>query len=385
MVSGHASPLTAPGGRDAGGQNVHVAELSRALGAAGHEVTVWTRRDAPALPDAVPSSAGVVVRHLDAGPPVPLADDRLVPHLPQLAAALERAWAARRPDVVHAHFWTSGLAAIGPAARIGVPVVQTFHDLGASEHRNPGRRSPVEQVVGRRVARVIATYRDEAVELARMGVPRGNVTVVPGGVDVDVFTPDGPVAGRVPGTARLVSVGQLVRRKGVDELIGALRRLPATELVVAGGAPAAALDDDPDVHRLRTVATACGVADRVRFLGSVARPEVAALLRSADVVVCAPWYEAFGRVAVEAMACGRPVVATAVGGLTDTVVEDVTGVHVAPQRSDQLAVTLRRLLARPAMAEAFGLAGHDRAVACYPWTRVAAAVAGVYGGIAAAA
>ena len=111
MVSEHASPLAAPGSPDAGGQNVHVSELSRALAAAGHEVTVLTRRDDPALPELVPLHPGVVVRHVDAGPARPIPKDDLVPHLPALADGLERAWRAEPPDVVHAHFWMSGLAA----------------------------------------------------------------------------------------------------------------------------------------------------------------------------------------------------------------------------------------------------------------------------------
>ena len=118
-------------------------------------------------------------------------------------------------------------------------------------------------------------------------------------------------------------LGRLVRRKGVDEVIAALRRLPGVELLVAGGPDgsgehSAALHRDPDARRLRQAADAAGVADRVRLLGAVARPDVPALLRSADAVVCVPWYEPFGIVPLEAMACGRPVVASAVGGIQDT-------------------------------------------------------------------
>ena len=385
MVSEHASPLAILGGPDSGGQNVHVAELSRALAAAGHEVNVWTRRDAPELPAAVPYAPGVTVRHIDAGPPIRIPKDRLVPHVPRMAAALQSAWSTQRPDIVHAHFWMSGLASVTAAARLGIPVVQTFHALGAVKRRHQGRddtsppgRVAAERVVAGRVDRVVATCADEAFELSRLGVVRKQIAVVACGVDLEMFSPGGPALERRPDVPRLVSIGRLVRRKGVDELIHAMRRVPRAELLVAGGPEVNALDEDADARRLRGVAVSAGVSDRVRFLGAVPRDRVPALLRSADAVVCVPWYEPFGMVALEAMACGTAVVAAPVGGMTDTVVDQVTGVHVLPRRPARLAVALRGLLSQPTMVQAFGIAGRDRALACFGWARIAGATAAVY-------
>ena len=385
MVSEHASPLAAVGGTDAGGQNVHVLELSSALAAAGHDVTVWTRRDHPALPETVPLRPGVVVRHVPAGPPGPLPKDELVPHLPAFTQVLQKAWASDRPDVVHAHFWMSGMVALAAAAG-RIPVVQTFHALGSVKRRHQGSddtspegRVRAEIAVARAVDRVLATCTDEVFELARLGAPRRRIVVVPCGVDTTLFTPDGPLAERSE-RPRLVSLGRLVRRKGVDEVIEAMRRLPNAELIVAGGATATdgALPADPDAERLRSRAVAAGVADRVRLIGPVAREDVPALLRSADAVVCVPWYEPFGMVALEAMACGRPVVASAVGGIQDTVVDQVTGLLVPPRRPEALAAALRDLLGSPTRASAFGIAGRDRVLARYDWERVAAATETVY-------
>jgi D-inositol-3-phosphate glycosyltransferase len=393
MVSEHASPLAAPGGTDSGGQNVHVAELGTALAAAGHEVTVWTRRDTPELPDVVPFARGVQVRHVDAGPPLPIPKDEIVDHVPQLAAGLEAAWRADPPDVVHSHFWMSGMAALTAARWLDLPVVQTFHALGhvkrrhqGDEDTSPQGRVGAERAIARGVDRVVATCTDEVFELTRLGVHRQRMTVVPCGVDTARFTADGPALPGRTGRQRLVTVGRLVRRKGVDETIRALRRLPEAELLVAGGPRSeeldggldVSLDDSPDIARLRGVAEEAGVADRVRLLGSVPRDEVPALLRSADAVVCVPWYEPFGMVPLEAMACGRPVVASAVGGLVDTVVDGVTGVHVPPRRADALEAALTGMLGRETVRTAYGIAGRDRAVSRYGWDRVAEATARVY-------
>ncbi|GAA1203475.1 glycosyltransferase [Pseudonocardia alaniniphila] len=379
MVSDHASPLAALSGTDAGGQNVHVLELSSALAAMGHEVTVWTRRDDPSLPDTVPLRPGVVVRHASAGPAESLPKDELVPHLPAFTDTVKAAWATDRPDVVHAHYWMSGMVALA-AAGGRIPVVETFHALGSvtrrhqgSEDTSPEGRIRAELAVARAVDRVLATCTDEVFELARLGAPRRRISVVPCGVDTELFAPEGPVAQRSE-RPRLLSLGRMVRHKGVDEVIEALRRIPHAELVVAGGAHS----DDPYAERLRSHAEAVGVADRVRLIGPVGRDEVPALLRSADAVVCVPWYEPFGIVPLEAMACARPVVASAVGGIQDTVVDQVTGLLVPPRRPDAVAAAVRDLLASPTRGAAFGIAGHDRVLARYDWERVAAATAVVY-------
>ncbi len=173
-------------------------------------------------------------------------------------------------------------------------------------------------------------------------------------------------------------VGQLVERKGTADLVHALVRVPGVELVVAGGPPAAELHRDPEARRLLSLARQAGVADRVCMRGRVSRDDLPALLRSADVVACVPWYEPFGLVAVEAMACGVPVVASAVGGLCDTVVDGVTGLHVPPRRPEAAAAALRRLLADDALRHRLGRAGAERARARYGWDHVAQATMAIY-------
>jgi D-inositol-3-phosphate glycosyltransferase len=381
MVSEHASPLAALGGADAGGQNVHLAALSVALARRGAEVVVHTRRDHPELPPRVPIAPGVVVDHVDAGPPRPVPKDELLPHMDDFAAELRRCWRTDPPDLVHAHFWMSGRASLAAARPLGLPLVQTFHALGAVKRRHQGDRdsSPPsrlreERHLAREADRIVATCSDEVFELLRLGADLRRVTVVPSGVDLELFRPQGPVAERDPRRPRLLVVSRLVERKGIDDAITALAGLPshrAAELLIAGGPPRAELDADPEARRLTALAERLGVRDRVRLLGRVGHQEVPALLRSADAVVCTPWYEPFGITPLEAMACGVPVVAAAVGGLVDTVVDGRTGVHVPPRRPDLLAGALASLLADPARRRALGRAGVLRVRRRYGWDRIA--------------
>ena len=376
MVSEHASPLAALGGADAGGQNVHVAALAAALVRRGHEVSVYTRRDARGLPRRVDTPDGFEVVHVPAGPAGHVPKDELLPHMTDFSRFLAQDWQDRPPDVAHSHFWMSGLASVLAARGTRVPVVHTYHALGTVKRRHQGTRdtSPVERIaverlVGHEAAAIAATCEDEVDELLAMGLKRNKISVVPCGVDTTLFTPAGPVARR-RAPHRIVSVGRFVRRKGFDDLIAALPLVRDTELVIAGGP--ANLEDDPEARRLLACAEACGVADRVHLAGQVARAKMPALLRSADVVACVPWYEPFGIVPLEAMACGVPVVASAVGGLTDTVVDGVTGRLTPPRDPRALGRVLRKLITDPSRCMAYGIAGKDRVDAMYTWDGIAA-------------
>ena len=384
LVSEHASPLAVLGGVDAGGQNVHVAALACALARRGAQVVVHTRRDDPDLPWRVALCEGVTVDHIDAGPPTAIAKDELFPHMDAFARELQRCWREDRPDLVHSHFWMSGLAALQAAREFELPVVHTFHALGIVKRRyqgdadtSPPERVELERELVARCDRIVATCTDEAFELMRLGADRSKIHVVPCGVDLDHFRPDGPAEERAL-PHRIVYVGRLVARKGIGNVISALEHVPECELVIAGGPPAAALDGDREAARLRALAERHGVSDRVDLRGNVGRDELPALLRSADALVSVPWYEPFGITPLEAMACGTPVVASAVGGLIDTVVDGVTGRHVPPRDPGRLAAVLRELLSDRDALAAQGEAGARRTRQLYDWDRVALSTLDVY-------
>jgi glycosyltransferase involved in cell wall biosynthesis len=397
MVSEHASPLAVLGGTDAGGQNVHVAALSTALAGRGHEVTVYTRRDNPHLPLSQPFAPGVQVVNVPAGEPRPIPKDDLLPLMSPMADWLARHWERDgAPDLVHSHFWMSGLATqLALAGRVDRPATAlTFHALGVVKRRHQGssdtspqQRLAIEHQLLRSVDAVVATCRDEVAELLELGADPERLHVVPCGVDLATFRPDGPplepsVDPWPAGPTRLLCLGRIVERKGIQTVVEALRDLPDATLVIAGGPDAPALVDDPDAQRLRATAARCGVDDRVRLVGSVDKPTAAALLRSADVLVTVPWYEPFGIVPLEAMASGTPVVASEVGGMLDTVAAGVTGELVPPRDPGAVAAAVRRLTDDPERLERAGQAGVRRVTARFTWATVAEETERVYERIA---
>jgi glycosyltransferase involved in cell wall biosynthesis len=308
------------------------------------------------------------------------------------AAELHRLWRRERPDVVHAHFWMSGLAALEAARPLGIPVVQTFHALGVVKRRHqgakdtsPAERVPVERTLAREADAIVATCSDEVFELLRLGADPARIDVVPCGVDLRLFRPDGPADPSREGLRRIVVVSRLVERKGIGNAVTALAEIPGAELVVAGGGDSEEVADDPGAQRLLSLARRLGVADRTRLVGRLERSQVPPLLRSADVCVCVPWYEPFGIVPLEAMACGVPVVASAVGGLVDTVRDGETGLHVPPRRPDVLARAVRALLGDERRRQAMGRAGVARARSRYSWQRVADSTLGTYAPLVAGA
>ncbi|KDE98639.1 glycosyl transferase [Mycolicibacterium aromaticivorans JS19b1 = JCM 16368] len=375
VVSEGASLLVESDSDIADGQGVHIAGLSAALTRGGHDVTVYTRRGETGSVERVLASAGYSVVSVAAGPG-------------EFAEYLDAQWAVDRPDVAHAFSWRSGLSTRLAARAHGVPTVQTFRSLAIAEHRHDMRantfdaRSKMERLLARQSDRVVASCADELVDLMRLGRPRGQISTVPSGVDVDAFSTEGPIADRGAGP-RIVAVGKLLPHNGFSTVINALPGIPGAEYVVAGSldGQAGAAEEH---RRLRELAADRGVSDRLRFVGPVAHSDMPALLRSADVVTCTPWYDAFGLVSLEAMACGVPVVASAVGGMLDAVVHDVTGRLVTPRRPRECAEAVTAILRDSFLRRSLGLAGRDRARARFTWDRAAADSARVYEPLASA-
>ncbi len=388
MVSEHASPLAALGEADAGGQNVHVAELALGLARLGHEVQVYTRRDDAALPERVAVAPGVCVVHVPVGPPRTVPKDDLLPHMDAFADWMAEDWQRTGdPDVVHAHFWMSGLAALRAGRSRGVPVAQTFHALGSVKRRHqresdtsPPERLELERWIAREADAVIATCRDEVEELADMGVRTAHVHVVPCGVDTAHFSPSGPAWDHgLPGgrRARLLAVGRLVERKGFDLAVRALPDLPDAELVVVGGPPVERLDADPEARRLRALAEELGVGDRLVLPGSghtrpcrpsTAPPTSCSRCRGTSRSASRPSRPR--RAAVPSSAARSEVCSTPWRTASPAA-------SSPPRDVEALVSAVRGLLADPDGAARMGRRARARAVELFDWSVVAARTEGV--------
>ncbi len=345
-LSEHASPAALRGGEDAGGQNVYVDQISRNLAGLGHAVDVFVRRDRPDQPEVLEWAPGVRIVHLTAGPAEPMLKDAMWPHMPAFRDALLD-FAARhetRYDLVHGNFWMSGWVAAELRRQLGVPVVQIFHALGKTKRSHqgaadtsPAARIAVELDVVRTVDLVVAhcpTERDELVE--DYGACPGRIEMIPSGVDLQNFWPvpksearrriglpdDGPL---------VVYVGRLLPRKDVRNVVRAVALLvrqhgiPARLLVVGGDGPAPDPAVTPEIGVLQRLAAELGIADRVHFTGQRQPGELRYYYGAGDVAVTTPWYEPYGLTPLEAMACARPVIGAAVGGINYTVQHGVTG------------------------------------------------------------
>ena len=395
LVAEESSTLTHAAGSEPATQETRVAALAEELARQGHDVTVYARKDADDLPDQAELPGGVRVEHIEAGPAKSLADEAVLPYVREFAAGLASAWQRHLPDVVHAIGWTGGLAALAGTRDRSFPVVQTFHSLRIAERRHrigqdgssrprgaapeaeTGARNRLERAVACSADAVIASSTDEMSDLASLGVPRSSISVVPFGVDTDRFSAEGPIAPRSE-RPRLIAVATHLRRDGLETAVRALAEIPDAELLIVGGPARPMLRRDETCCDLARLAGSLGVSDRVKFTGQVSQDDMPALLRSADLMVDMSWYDPFGMSCLEAMACGTPVIASAIGGHFDTVVDGTTGVLVPPGQPGALARRIRRLLASPMLLEGYGIAAADRAQARYSWDRVARETVAVY-------
>ena len=398
-----ASQSSSPRSSDAAGPGQRVGSLAEALGGLGHQVTVYAPKDSPALPGKATLAHGVTVEHLPAGLRGRAPGGETALDIPAFSDHLARRWRQNPPDIAHAHFWTSGLAALAGARGLNLPVVQTFHSLGSlprgavqargadpggsrrpvpprspSAARSRGRqpdtghhlaRVRLEICLARNASAVLATSSEQMTKLATLGVPRASIRVVPWGVDTGRFAPEGPVAKR-NGRPRLLAIRQSAANGGLDIVVRALAEVPGAELVIAGGPSGSGPNADPANQDVARLARDLGVAGRVTFTGDVSRTHLPALLRSADLLVSGAWDDRLGTVALQAMACGTPVAASAGGVVGDAVIDGTTGILVPPGQPSVLARRIRHLLASPLQRDAFSVAAVDRARSRYSWDRI---------------
>ena len=392
MISYHTSPLAPLGSGDTGGMNVYVRQLSRELGQRGFLVDVFTRRQDISSPEVVPAGENVRVVHLGAGPRRPLGKQRLRQYLGEFEENLVRFASAAGGEgppynLLHSHYWLSGSVALRLKERWGVPHVTMFHTLGEvknrariTEHEAP-LRILVEHRLAREADRIVCASQHERHLLARLyGADPDRIAVVPCGVDLDLFRPqDSEAARRALGYSEeriILFVGRIEPLKGIDILINAAAQLAEESdfyVLIVGGDRRSRRQ----MSHLQGLASDLGIGERVCFLGAVDHEKLPLYYNAADICVVPSFYESFGLVALEAMACGTPVVASRVGGLTGTVRDGETGYLISWRCPEPFAERLELLLGNDALRRRFGEAARE-VVKRYRWANVGEAVAGLY-------
>jgi len=364
VLSVHTSPLAQPGTGDAGGMNVYVLQTALHMARRGVEVEIFTRATSSAEPPVVPVAPGVLVRNIAAGPFEGLDKYDLPTQLCAFTAGVLRAEANHEPgyyDVVHSHYWLSGQVGWLARDRWAVPLVHTAHTLAAVKNAalaegdspEPPLRAVGEQQVVDEADRLIVNTEDEAHHLVSLhNADRRRIDIVHPGVDLQTFSPGDRVMARaalgLSATEKIVAfVGRIQPLKAPDVLLAAAARLPGVRVLVVGGPSGSGLAAPDTLVRL---AAELGITDRVDFLPPQSREQLADVYRAADLLAVPSYSESFGLVAIEAQACGTPVVAAAVGGLPVAVADGRSGTLVAGHDPDQWARAIADLLdADPAM------------------------------------
>jgi D-inositol-3-phosphate glycosyltransferase len=395
-LSVHTSPLDQPGAGDAGGMNVYIVEVSRRLAERGIEVDVFTRATSSDLPPVVEMAPGVTVRHVNAGPFEGLGKEELPGQLCAFTAAVLREEAQHEEghyDLVHSHYWLSGQVGWLARDRWSVPLIHTAHTLAkvknealaAGDRPEPRARVVGEEQVVAEADRLIANTDEEARQLVRLyGADPARTLVVPPGVDLDRFRPgDRAAARRAVGMPQdavvLLFVGRIQPLKAPDVLLHAAAEMLAADpalrqllRVHVVGAPSGSGLDAPE--QLQKLAGDLGIADVVTFFPPQPPERLAEHYRAADVAVVPSHNESFGLVALEAQACGTPVVAAAVGGLRTAVRDGVSGVLVHGHDPRDYAAAVRAVLARRELLSA----GARRHACRFSWDRTADALVEAY-------
>jgi D-inositol-3-phosphate glycosyltransferase len=382
VLSMHTSPLAQPGTGDGGGMNVYVRQLSAALARSGVECDVYTRAESPDQAAVVAVEPGLRVHHVAAGPLAEMAKEELPAVVDEFTdGVLARMEGGHPADAISANYWLSGLAGHALKHRLDLPLVSTFHTLArvkAEGDDDPGRRTRAElEVMGCSDA-VLASCTVEAAQIASLyDADPGRIEIVPPGVDHAFFSPGHrPQARRAlgleAGGPMLLFVGRIQALKGLDVAVQALAQLtpsfPDSFLVVVGGPSGPGGADE--VERIARLAADLGLADRVRLVAPQPHERLSTFYRAADVCLVPSRSESFGLVALEAAACGTPVVASAVGGLRTLVDHGRTGFLVDGRDPADFAAFTSELLHHPQLARDVGRRAAERARA-YTWSGAA--------------
>jgi D-inositol-3-phosphate glycosyltransferase len=404
MLSVHTCPLAMLGGKETGGMNVYVRDLSRELSRRGIAVDVFTRSQSPLVPRVSVGGLGELGRviHVPAGPERPYNKNLVFDHLPEFVRRVQN-FVAREAisyDLIHSHYWLSGCASLDLRTTWSVPIIQMFHTLGEMKNRvaqteaerESSRRIEIEGQIMRHADRLVAATPLEKAQMSWLyGADANKISVVPAGVDLNVFRPV-PRAeaqariGAPPGHRMILFVGRIQPLKGIDILMRAMKHVvdqyPELKdnlcVSIIGGDPSPDSELElAEFARLEQLRADLGIGDLVTFLGAKDQDSLVYYYSAAEMVVMPSYYESFGMVALEAMACGTPVIGSDVGGLSFSIEDGFNGYLVPGRDARALADKIALLLRRPSLRDHLG----EQAIRWaerYAWSQIADEILDVY-------
>ena len=390
FISEHASPLATLGGVDSGGQNVYVAETARQLAKMGYDVDIFTRWEDAAVPEVVRWQPHIRVIHVRAGNKKVLPKEELLQHMPEFRDEMVAFIIAERKkySLIHAHFFMSALVAADIKKILNIPFIVTFHALGiirrifqGSKDAFPEERIDIEKRIVREADMIIAECPQDKLDLLNhYSADADKISVIPCGFSCKEFHPvEKSDARRIlniaPDAKILLQLGRMVQRKGVDNVIKALSHLRSNgcdcQLIIVGGeGDSSQFDHDPEIKRLKSIASDEGVLDRIIFAGRKCRSELKYYYSAADIFITTPWYEPFGITPLEAMACGTPVIGANVGGIKHSVADGKTGFLVPPNNPAALADKAATLLNDERLLSQMKLNALERVNSKFTWKNV---------------
>ncbi|MEH3114224.1 glycosyltransferase [Pedobacter terrae] len=398
FISEHASPLALLGGKDNGGQNVYVAEVARQLGEQGYQVDIFTRREDIISKKVNTFCQNVRVILVDAGPKDKIDKETLLPYMKDFRREME--YFIKRNKIsyqlIHANFWMSGLVAMELKERLDIPFVITFHALGhirkmhqKEMDRFPPERVDIERSIVQQADKIIAECPQDEVDLRTYyRADPDKMVMIPCGFSPDDFYPIAKSTAKklleIADNDKIVlQLGRMVERKGIDNVIQAFAKVKTDHqlrLIIVGGEHDSS-ENDPELERLKTLTRKYGIENSVDFVGQKNRGLLRYYYSAADIFITTPWYEPFGITPIEAMACGTPVIGSAVGGIKFTVKDGHTGYLVPPKQPEVLAEKIAHLLSEPSLLKKMSDNAVQHVHENFTWKKIALQLHNCYQGI----
>jgi D-inositol-3-phosphate glycosyltransferase len=396
LISDHADPAAVIGVEEAGGQNVYVRQVGEKLAALGWQVDMFTRKTNPDDPTIVPHSPHCRTIRLKAGPEEFIPRDRLFEYMPEFVRSF-RAWQDKQTlnyPLIHTNYWLSAWVGLELSKYSHIQLVHTYHSLGAVKYQSipiPPKiattRLDVERQILERANCVVATSPQEKDYLRQLVSPEGNIEIIPCGTDTDNFHLMSKTEARDKlGLERrekiVLYVGRFDPRKGIETLVRSCARLKSNygksfKLAIVGGSSSDRVDGE-ERARIETIVRDLDLTEQTLFIGQVGHDLLPLYYAAADVCVIPSHYEPFGLVAIEAMACGTPVVASDVGGLRFTVLPEETGLLVPPKNVDAFATAIQKILSDELWARKLRIKASVNVNQRFGWTGVSIQLSDLY-------